>query len=551
MLIYRGAGVEMGCGKFVPSRRPNRADADEPSIPRRPDGVGNEPHPMRSVPRTGYSMPIIDSVRPMKIFPSELLHPILKVLACGTIGALLVLLVVFVVYLNNRPDLSVWHTVDLDREFTEDSEVATFAEYLALEERLFAQLDQRVYRAGNGRRRHLIARYDRGSLSDPERWKRNWNRSFELDVQSPDAGVLLLHGMSDSPYTLRTLGQTLNRRGFSVLGLRLPGHGTAPAGLVEVRWQDMDAAVRLAVRHLKQRIGDRPLYLAGYSNGAALAVYYALSTLEDERLPGVQGLVLVSPAIGVTPAAVFAVWQARLGHLLGLEKLAWSSIQPEYDPFKYNSFAVNAGDQVYRLTSEIQELIAELGEAGKLGGFPPVLAFQSVVDATVSTPALVEGLFERLPSGGHELVLFDINRAAEIEPILKAGAAADTLTLLRDPERTFTLSVLSNRDAHSRRLVVHSRQPGGADTTELDPDAVWPENIYSLAHVALPFPPSDPLYGGRPGEASPGIQLGDMALRGERGVLLVPASELLRLRWNPFYYYLESRVLEFIGLDLL
>jgi alpha-beta hydrolase superfamily lysophospholipase len=489
----------------------------------------------------------------MKILPTRLLYPILKpilkALAYGTVGAVLVLLVVFVLYLDGRSDLSAWHTVDLDQEFTEDSQVTTFEEYLALEERLFAQLDELVYGADTGRERRLIARYDRGSLSDPGRWKPNWNRSFELDAQSPEAGVLLLHGMSDSPYSLRTLGQTLNRRGFSVLGLRLPGHGTAPAGLVEVRWPDMAAAVRLAVRHLKQRVGDRPVYIAGYSNGAALAVHYALSALEDERLPGVKGLVLVSPAIGVTPAAAFAVWQARLGHLLGLEKLAWNSILPEYDPFKYNSFAVNAGDQVYRLTREIQGLIGELGEAGKLGGFPPVLAFQSVVDATVSTPALVEGLFERLPPGGHELVLFDINRAAEIEPIMKAGVV-DAVALLRDPDRTFTLSVLSNRDIHSRRVVVYGEQPGGAEITESDPGLDWPENIYSLAHVALPFPPTDPVYGGRPGEASSSIHLGDMALRGERGVLRVPASELLRLRWNPFYYYLESRALEFIGLDV-
>ncbi len=505
---------------------------------------------MRSITRTGYPMLIFDPVKPMKTISTFLLYPILKALTYGTIGALLLLLVMFVVYLENRPNLSVWHTVDLDQEFTEDSEVTTFEEYLALEERLFAQLDELVYGASTGREQHLTARYDRGSLSDPDRWQPNWNRSFMLDSPSPDAGVLLLHGMSDSPYSLRTLGQTLNSRGFSVLGLRVPGHGTAPAGLVEVSWSDMAAAVRLAVQHLKQRVGNRPVYIAGYSNGAALAVHYALSTLEEAQLPRVKGLVLVSPAIGVTPGAAFAVWQARLGHLLGLEKLAWNSILPEYDPFKYNSFAVNAGDQVYRLTSEIQELIEELGEAGKLGDFPPVLAFQSVVDATVSTQALVKGLFERLPSDGHELVLFDINRAAEIEPIMKAGSVASTVTLMQDHERTFTLSVLSNRHTHSRRVMMYSKPAGGAVTTEFDPGLKWPEGIYSLAHVALPFPPPDPVYGGKPGKASPGIHLGDMALRGERGVLRVPASEFLRLRWNPFYYYLESRVLEFIGLDV-
>ena len=45
-----------------------------------------------------------------------------------------------------------------------------------------------------------------------------------------------------------------------------------------------------------------------------------------------------------------------------------------------------------------------------------------------------------------------------------------------------------------------------------------------------------------------GLHLGSLALRGERGVLRIPASDMLRQRWNPFYPYLETRVLDFMGL---
>jgi len=41
-------------------------------------------------------------------------------------------------------------------------------------------------------------------------------------------------------------------------------------------------------------------------------------------------------------------WVAAIGRLLGLPKPAWNSVLPEYDPFKYNSFAVNAGNAEYR-----------------------------------------------------------------------------------------------------------------------------------------------------------------------------------------------------------
>jgi hypothetical protein len=78
----------------------------------------------------------------------------------------------------------------------------------------------------------------------------------------------------------------------------------------------------------------------------------------------------------------------------------------------------------------------------------------------------------------------------------------------------------------------------------------WPEGLYSLAHVALPFSPDDPIYGGMAPDKSPGIHLGALALRGERGVLQIPSSEMLRLRWNPFYPYVEERVLAWLALDL-
>ena len=42
--------------------------------------------------------------------------------------------------------------------------------------------------------------------------------------------------------------------------------------------------------------------------------------------------------------------------------------------------------------------------------------------------------------------------------------------------------------------------------------------------------------------------LGRIELRGERGVLQIPAVDMLRLRWNPFYPYMEQRLLEFVGL---
>ncbi len=490
----------------------------------------------------------------------KLKRPILRVLlrvvqplVYGVIGVIGTLLVVGIFALNNKPDLELWHTADLDEEFTAASRIESFAEYLALEERLFAQLNREVYDRIEPDETQMISRYHRGSLSDPERWSPNWNRSYEL-VPPPanggtKAGVLLLHGLTDSPYSLRNLGRSLHEQGAHVVGLRVPGHGTVPSALTRTTWQDMAGAVTLAVRHLRKETGDRPLYVIGYSNGGALAVHYALSTMENSELPSVEGIVLISPEIGVSRMAGLAIWQERIGRLLGLKKLAWESVRSEYDPFKYVSFPVNAGNLAHQLTHVNREKITGLAAATELGSFPPVLAFQSALDSTVLAPALVRALFAYLPDNGHELVAFDVNRTNGITPLLNHDPKSDVGLVLDEPDRAFVFSLLTNASSGEERMV--ERRWGIRQTVPVDAETpfTWPKNVYSLSHVSLPIPPDDPLYGGANAGESPGVQIGNAALRGEKGAITIPAQDMLRLRWNPFYPYLEERIMEALGLD--
>jgi alpha-beta hydrolase superfamily lysophospholipase len=301
--------------------------------------------------------------------------------------------------------------------------------------------------------------------------------------------------------------------------------------------------------HLSEQVGDKPLYLVGYSNGGALAVHYALEILLGADQPRAAKIVLVSPAIGVSPAAAFAGWQARLGHLLGIEKLEWTDILPEYDPFKYNSFAVNAGDQVYRLTSRIRDDIDALGATGQLIELPPILAFQSVADSTVSVSAVVETLFAKLPQGGHELVMFDINRLQELEPLIGRDDGPSVKSMLARAAPTFTISFLTIENPTSRRMLLIQRRAEDPQLQRHLLDLEWPRHVFSLAHVALPFAPDDPLYGTEPPPQPGTLFLGDIAMRGENGVLQLTPAAMLRLRWNPFYDYLERQTLGFLGLE--
>ncbi|MBA1419889.1 MAG: alpha/beta fold hydrolase [Epsilonproteobacteria bacterium] len=229
--------------------------------------------------------------------------------------------------MDSLPTLSLWHTTVLKNEFSKHQRVKTFEEYKALEEKLFAELETKIYDKIPTNKQNSINRYTKNSLADPRRWKPNWNKSFELPVANPKGAVLLLHGMSDVPYSLHNQAQYLHEHGYWVLSLRMPGHGTIPSGLRAMKWQDMAAVVELGMNHLIQKVGNKSIDIMGYSTGAPLALNYTLKALKEKSTLKVPDkLVFYSPAIGVSAAAPFAVWQSRVGYVLGLPKLEWNAL---------------------------------------------------------------------------------------------------------------------------------------------------------------------------------------------------------------------------------
>jgi len=445
--------------------------------------------------------------------------------------------------------LKPWHTEELTAEFTAQraDEIRTFDDYRQLEDALFAELDEKVYARVESGPEYALARYSPGSAADPRGRSPDWNRSFELPVDEAVGAVLLLHGLTDAPYTLRTLGKALNKRSYWVLGLRLPGHGTAPSGLKRVSWEDMAAAVRLSMDHLASKVGQKPIHIVGYSTGAPLALDFALNALEGSASPVPASLVLISPAIGVHPTAGLANWKAGLAVLPGLGGLAWLQIVPEFDPYKYNSFATNAGGQVYSLTRSVAKRIAARAQSNPTEILPPTLVFKSAVDATVSADAVVDRLLARLAPNRHELVLFDINRFAVKSKLLIADPGPLSNKLMADETLPFAFTLVTNENPESTMVLARRKLPFSAEASTIEPlNLAWPAGVISLSHVALPFPPDDPLYGQRPPGNEDVLFLGQMAIQGERGLLQFPSDWLMRLRYNPFYAFLEARALAWI-----
>jgi len=448
------------------------------------------------------------------------------------------------------PPLELWHTFVPHELSADEIDKADWKRYLAAEERAFAEVRTEVTDRLSPQARDESNRYDATSPIYPGKFATDWNRSYiMLPEGQPVGAVVLLHGLTDSPYSLRHIARRYRDDGFVAVAARMPGHGTVPSGLSTIEWEQWTAATRLAVREARRLAGPSvPLHVIGFSNGGALAMKYALDALDDKTLARPDRIVLISPMIGITSMARFAGVMGWPAVLPRFAKAAWLGIVPEFNPFKYNSFPVNAARQSSLVARRLQQQIASHATDGKMGELAPILTFQSVVDFTVSTRAIVNALYLNLPANGSELVLFDLNRNTKIGTLLRANTDTVLTRLLPDAPRSFRTTVITNASPNSAEVVERVTEAGATTEQTRALGLMYPREVFSLSHLALTFPMNDSLYGLQPDVPEEyGVNLGSMATRGERGTLIVSVDSLSRMSSNPFFPYLMERIEEGIG----
>ena len=460
-----------------------------------------------------------------------------------TVVAVLLLTIYFGWAFDSRTMLQLGpeHRIEFEHEFRARDENETgWSEYLQIGNRLSTELEEKI--ASDDRGASLVDRYSASSLTYPGKFPSNWNRSYEMSVPSPRGVAVLLHGLTDSPYSMLATAQTLAGAGYNVVVPRMPGHGFAVGGLQQARWEDWTAAVRIAIRHAKTLPGgDQSLLLGGYSNGGLLAIDYALTCDEMDDMPCPNGIVLMSPAIAVSKAAIVTNLHPAISWLPYFDQFEWLSIMPEVDPFKFTSFPKRAAWEVFRVSSRTHKQLATPSEVAKL---PPILTFQSAVDNTVSATAIVRLLYNNLLANGSRLVVYDINRHSTLLHLMKTppGDIVDYFQSMAP--LNFGVTVLQNRNSASNDIEALTLPAASTETTIEETNLAWPRGVFSLSHIAVPFRTDDLFYGdGSALEAGrPGLPLGALAPRGEAGVLLLTSKYFLRTRHNPFYAY-QARVL--------
>jgi len=247
-------------------------------------------------------------------------------------------------------------------------------------------------------------------------------------------GILLIHGLLDSPYPMQVLGRYFQSKCFLTYVILLPGHGTVPGDLLKVNTQDWIAATHFGATQLATEVNQ--VWLGGFSLGGTLAINEAL-----ENPKGYKALILFAPALKInSPFAFFTkpIYYASVA----IPAFQWWKKYSESSPYSYESIPVNAVYQAKRIIDKVSEQL----ETQKLT--LPLFIEQSEEDTTIKAAPTLNLMEE------------DQNPLSQMLWFSSKGASPSTDTRIK------TL-------------------------TSYIPD----QKILSLSHVSLTASSTDPVYG--------------------------------------------------------
>jgi carboxylesterase len=212
-------------------------------------------------------------------------------------------------------------------------------------------------------------------------------------------GVLLCHGFTGTPQSLRPWAEHLAAAGLTVELPRLPGHGTTPQEMNRTGWEDWYAEVDRAFGRLRDRCDE--VFVMGLSMGGTLAI-----RLAEQRGPEIAGLVLVNPSL---------LTKRPDRHLLPVLQLlvpTWTGIssdikKPGITEEAYTRVPLKAAYSLSKLWTVTR---LDLGKVTN-----PILVFRSSVDHVVEPDSCIELKARVGSSDVREVVLEDSYHVATLD----------------------------------------------------------------------------------------------------------------------------------------
>jgi esterase/lipase len=346
-------------------------------------------------------------------------------------------------------------------------------------------------------------------------------------------GVVLLHGLYDSPYVMHDLRDYFNRKCFHVLSMLLPGHGTRPGDMLQVTVEQWKKAVDFAITKMAERVDK--LLVAGFSTGGALAIDYVLNS-HRSNAGKIRGLVLFAPALQINSQAAA---------LMMADVFSWipGQIFRDEDYTKYESLTTNSVRQIISLANSVRHDLENRPLA--------IPAFISLAanDYTIPASTTIE-LFRHQRFGpGSKLLIYS--------PLPKNDSITFDTSWIRE---------------HPAELCFTDR--GKPDETICDSSFRYRQNnreylIGDFSHMSLTLRPTDPHYGlagdyryclhyfldddrdryAQCKTAMSGVCFGERERYTHKRSRLCPEQDraVARLTANPLYPLLESRLDAFLA----
>lgn len=172
-------------------------------------------------------------------------------------------------------------------------------------------------------------------------------------LEGGPAAVLLLHGLTGSPAEMRPLGLELHRRGLTVAGSLLPGHGTTTEDLEGVRWKDWQEHAEAALLELQARC--ETVFVGGLSLGSLLALSLAAHHSE------VAGAITYSPALRLSdPRWRLVPWLKHVQRRVPKPPDQFFDERGRIHIWSYDVLPLTAAHELLRLTTEARRLLPRI-----------------------------------------------------------------------------------------------------------------------------------------------------------------------------------------------
>lgn len=230
-------------------------------------------------------------------------------------------------------------------------------------------------------------------------------------------GVLLIHGFTGLPAELRLMGEYLNERGFTVLAIRLAGHGTTVEDLSRMEHEDWMDSVRDGFSILSG-VCER-ISVVGHSMGAVFALLLSMEA-EIAHVVSLGAPIMIAPEQGIEH---LPTREACIDRYVPKARRKLTNVPPGAN----NTYRRMPLVSIHEMMDVIAVLCAQIADVDA-----PLLIVHGARDHTAD-PRSADYLYENVRSSRREkFILPDAGHLLPLDTGVREHVFARTVEFLRD-----------------------------------------------------------------------------------------------------------------------